>query len=111
MAKAPAPERLQWDVLPVAGTRPAMKGGVPFVWVLPIFFVPCILVLITFRWWFLLAIPALWFIVGACYVQNANRPFEWMMWLMSGAFISDWHEWGGISRDPHGTPSDKDFHG
>ena len=104
---APVVERMEWDKLPVGDTRPAMKGGVPFWLVFPIFFVPCILVLVTFRIWWLATIPFWWFGIAACYAGNPNRPFEWLMYLISGAAFASWRPWGGISVDPHGTHSDR----
>ena len=97
-------DRMIWDELPVADTRPAMKGGVPFFALFPIFFVPAVLTILTWNIFWMALIPALWSIIKWAYVGNPNRPLEWMLWLVSGAALSDWKEWGGVTEDAHGRP-------
>lgn len=101
---APNVERMQWDAVPLADTRPAMKAGVPFWALLPIFFVPCVAVVLTWNVFWMTLIPALWSITKWAYANNPNRPFEWMLWVASGAAVADWREWGGVSDDAHGEP-------
>ena len=100
--------RMQWDKLAVAQTRPAMSGGVPFWAVFPVFFLPGILTVITFKVYiYLPMIPVLWVLVKLAYLGNHNRPFEWLIWLTSGAFLADWDDWGGMSDNPK-TQSERD---
>jgi type IV secretory pathway VirB3-like protein len=99
---------MQWDTLAVAETRPAMKGGMPFWGIFPVFFVPAILTVITFKIYLLLLIPVLWMAVKLLYLGNHNRPFEWFIWVSSGAVFADWKVWGGISDDPHTATTEWD---
>ena len=100
----PEQDRQIWDPLPVADTRPAMKGGVPFWLIFPIFFIPAILLVLTSNLFWFALIPALWSASRCAYGTNPNRPFEWLLWLASGAAFSDWREWGGATADPHDKP-------
>lgn len=106
----PDQARRQWDKLAVAQTRPAMKGGVPFWAVIPIFFVPGILTVVTMEYFvFMPMIPVAWFVVKLLYIGNHNRPLEWFLWFYSGAFFANWdNDFDGISDDPLGadTPWD-----
>jgi type IV secretory pathway VirB3-like protein len=98
------PERPVWDPLPVADTRMAMKGGVPFFAIFPIFFAPCVLIVFTWNLLWFLLIPAIWLVFRWAYAGNPNRPFEWLLWVLSGAAFADWREWGGASFDPYAAP-------
>lgn len=98
----PTLERMVWDEVPVADTRPAMKAGIPFYALFVIFFGPGILVVLTFNVFWMTLIPVLWTVVKWAYLGNPNRPFEWLLWIVSGAAFADWREWGGVSDDPHG---------
>lgn len=109
MGAATPPPLMRWDTLPVANTRPAMRGAVPTASLIPMFFGPCILVLLTFKVWLLLLVPAIWFGLAAMYAKNFNRPREWSMYFLSGTAFMSWRPWGGASFDPHGSPSNSDM--
>ena len=95
--------RMQWDKLATANTRPAMKGGVPFWAIFPIFFGPGILLVLTFQVFYMALIPISWVVIKLVYLGNHNRPWEWFLWITSGSLLADWKEWGGITNDPIGA--------
>jgi type IV secretory pathway VirB3-like protein len=81
-----------------------MKAGVPYWLIFPVFFGPCIVLVITGNLFWFVMIPVLWYGARWAYGTNPNRPFEWILWVTSGSFFSDWHMWGGATRDPHSKP-------
>ena len=64
-------QRQIWDPLPVADTRPAMKAGVPYWLIFPVFFGPCIVLVITGNLFWFVMIPVLW---SRCSVGIRHQP-------------------------------------
>jgi Transglycosylase SLT domain len=80
-------------------------ADIPFYALFLIFFRPGILVVLTFKGFLTALMPGLWPLVKWVYVGNPNRPFEWLLWIVSGVALADWWDWGEISNDPHGKPT------
>lgn len=94
-----------WDEVSVADTRPALTiGGIPVYGLAGAFFAPAVVAVLTFNFLWMATIPAILALLRALYADNSNRPFELVLYVVSGSAWADWKTWGGESIDPHGKP-------
>lgn len=97
-------EDVPWDGLSVGATRPAVQSGfnVPFVFLIPILFIPAVIVIVTQNPFYIALIPVLTLLGRMIVAKDHNRPrVLWLSWI-SGSMLAERRRWGGDTRDPLG---------
>lgn len=101
-------DAVPWEPLSVGATKPAVYKalGIPFWLILPVVFVPFVIVAVTWNPFWLALIPAFAQIVRRFVAKDHNRPRVLALALISGSLFADRSVWGGDSTDPLGPPGE-----